>query len=146
MDPFVSAYAKSTGLKQRIPRHWLGHPVLGRDFELTPSAKAASAGDHSPPERQFFLARGGDVFAADDMAAGPVAAPDESWTRALLDAYARDVWGLRPSDMRTKADVVTAIATAAAEHTALMNDPNTPDPDDTPSSDETPATGDNEEE
>lgn len=40
MDGFVSAYSKSTGQKQRIPRHWIGHPVLGLDFELTPSSKA----------------------------------------------------------------------------------------------------------
>lgn len=35
---FVTAVAKSTGKKQRIPRDWLDHPVLGRDFRLPASA------------------------------------------------------------------------------------------------------------
>lgn len=41
MDGFVSAYAIATGKKQRIPRHWLDHPVFGPRFSLTPSARAA---------------------------------------------------------------------------------------------------------
>ncbi|WGX98725.1 hypothetical protein [Nocardioides sp. L-11A] len=41
MDGFVEVYAKSTGRKQRVPEHWLDHPVLSRDFEKTPSARAA---------------------------------------------------------------------------------------------------------
>ena len=47
MSEFVNAYAKSTGKKQRIPKHWLGHPVLGRDFQLTPSARAAEEADQT---------------------------------------------------------------------------------------------------
>lgn len=38
-DLFVDAYAISTGRIQRIPRHWLDDPVLGRDFAKTPSQR-----------------------------------------------------------------------------------------------------------
>ena len=34
---FVTA-VNAKGRKQKIPRHWLGHPVLGRGFKLPPSA------------------------------------------------------------------------------------------------------------
>jgi hypothetical protein len=38
-DLFVDAYSVTTGVKQRIPRHWLDDPVLGRDFRKTPSQR-----------------------------------------------------------------------------------------------------------
>ena len=44
-DGFVEAYSKKTGQKQVIPEHWLDDPVLGKDFELTPSAKAQAAAE-----------------------------------------------------------------------------------------------------
>lgn len=83
-DGFVEAYAKSTGVKQVIPEHWLDHPVLGKDFSLTPSAKA----------RQI---------AADQ--------PSESWTHEQLDAYVTD-HGLDLGDAKTKAEKVAAITVA----------------------------------
>lgn len=116
MDGFVSAYAKSTGLKQRIPRHWIGHPVLGRDFELTPSAAAAIQQE------------------AEVEAGGP---PSESWTRPALDEHAAAL-GIDPSGMANKREVLAAIDAAV--------NAGTPDPAGTPPSDETPATGDTEEE
>lgn len=42
MSRFVEVTAKSTGDKQVIPAHWLDHPVLGKDFQLTTEAKAAA--------------------------------------------------------------------------------------------------------
>lgn len=39
MDDFVDAYSLTTQRKQRIPRHWLDDPVLGRDFRKTPSQR-----------------------------------------------------------------------------------------------------------
>lgn len=39
-DRFVVA-VNDRGDKQRIPAHWLDHPVLGRGFRLPPSALAA---------------------------------------------------------------------------------------------------------
>lgn len=39
-DRFVNAYDKDTGLKHRIPRHWLDHPTLGAPFRKTPKQRA----------------------------------------------------------------------------------------------------------
>lgn len=69
MSKFVDAYSKSTGLKQRIPARWVGHPVLGKDFDLTPSARASAA-----------TAEG-----TGDQAAAPV--PDATWSLEQLQAY-----------------------------------------------------------
>lgn len=38
---FVTAYSKTTGAKQRVPEHWLGHKVLGADLRKTPVQKDA---------------------------------------------------------------------------------------------------------
>lgn len=37
---FVYAVSKSTNEKVLIPRRWLDHPTLGKDFKLPPSARA----------------------------------------------------------------------------------------------------------
>lgn len=58
---FVEAFSKTTGQPQTIPASWIGDPVLGADFELTPAQ-----------EQQNLL---------DDQ-------PDEKWTIAQLQAYA----------------------------------------------------------
>ena len=55
MPKFVTAVVKATRRKQRIPAHWLEHPVLSELFTKTPSqrkseealAKQASA-DETP--------------------------------------------------------------------------------------------------
>lgn len=39
---FVEVYSQTTGKKQVVPRHYLDHPVLGKNFRLTPKAKAES--------------------------------------------------------------------------------------------------------
>lgn len=39
-DNFVTAYSVKTGEPQRIPRHWLEHPVLGKNYRLKPARKA----------------------------------------------------------------------------------------------------------
>ncbi len=41
MDRFVEVAVKATGNKQRIPAHWLDHPVLSEPFRQLPSAKKA---------------------------------------------------------------------------------------------------------
>lgn len=145
MDGFVSAYSKTTGRKQRIPAHWVGHPVLGRNFEVAPKAAG----------RRFFIARNGDVHATDDPAGDPVGAPDETWTRDVLNTYARDVHSLDTSELRTKADVVAAVEEAAAAGSHVVDDDgefvdttfdaDNQDSGDNPSLDETPATGEEEE-
>lgn len=42
---FVDAYNVETGAKQRIPAHWLTHPVFGVTFAPTPSSKARARKD-----------------------------------------------------------------------------------------------------
>lgn len=37
---FVYAVAKASNEKVLIPRTWLDHPVLGKDFKLPPSGRA----------------------------------------------------------------------------------------------------------
>lgn len=37
---FVEAYDKDTGLKHRIPAHWLDHPTLGAQWRKTPKTRA----------------------------------------------------------------------------------------------------------
>lgn len=58
MGKFVPVYSKTTGLKHRVPEHWLDHPVLGKGFRKTPlqrdrdtrtqTTAAATATDKTP--------------------------------------------------------------------------------------------------
>jgi len=34
---FIDAYDTRTGKRVAVPDHWIGHPVLGRGYALTPS-------------------------------------------------------------------------------------------------------------
>lgn len=36
----VTAYNTRTGVFQDIPEHWIGHPIWGVDWTLTPPAEA----------------------------------------------------------------------------------------------------------
>ena len=49
---FVSAYSRATGRKQSVPRHWIGHPVLGANWALTPSQRARDAARDAATEQQ----------------------------------------------------------------------------------------------
>jgi hypothetical protein len=51
MDDFVDVYAVATGRKQRVPRHFLADPVLGRGIRLTPSQRELD-GDLGPRPTQ----------------------------------------------------------------------------------------------
>lgn len=51
MDDFVDAYAVATGRKQRVPRHFIGHPVLGAGLRLTPLQRERD-GDLGPRPTQ----------------------------------------------------------------------------------------------
>lgn len=106
-DTFVDAYSTTTGRKQRVPRHFIGHPVLGAGLALTPSA------------------RGRDEEAEPDVLVEvPAGDPTDDWTRAQLDAYAATLLDLDTAPMRNKADVLAAIqdATAPADPTELDTD------------------------
>lgn len=48
MDRFVEVAVKATGNKQRIPAHWLDHPVLSEPFRELPSAKKAQEKAKAP--------------------------------------------------------------------------------------------------
>lgn len=128
-DGFVEAYAKSTGLKQLIPQHWLKDPVLGRNFEITPSAKAR-AGEDGPADEQ------------------PLGEPAETWTRKQLDEHAAAL-GVDSAAMANKAEVLAAInsvgVTTAGDVPDPVQDGDNPYPDGTPPSDESPAAGENQE-
>lgn len=89
---FVQAYAKSTGRIQRVPEHFIGHPVLGRDLELTPSQAAL------------------DVTGAPGL-------PDETWTVPQLRAYAAEQ-GIDLTGASRKDDVLAAVQ----EHLAAVPD------------------------
>lgn len=50
-DPFTHVYDTRTGLlyEHRVPRNWVGHPVLGAHFSLTPPAKSGGKKNTNPP-------------------------------------------------------------------------------------------------
>lgn len=128
MGGSVEVYSKTTGKKHNVPPHWLGHPVLGKNFAETPSARARQT-------------------------SAPEGAPSESWTRAQLDQHA-DGLSLDTSALANKAEVVAAIEARAQEMAVVagsdpayvepvVGDPQ--NPDGTLSSDQTPAAGENKE-
>ena len=51
-DQFVWAYNEATGAKDRVPRHWPGHPVI-KGWRLTPrlAAKKKSAARRVSPRK-----------------------------------------------------------------------------------------------
>jgi hypothetical protein len=121
-DGFVEVYAKSTGNKQWVPEHWLDHPVLGRDFEKTPSARAIEA--QTPPPGE----------------------PSTDWSRKQLDQHAQTL-GIDTSGLPNKGDAVTAIqdAVAGQRQTTADDQGDTTDSDGAPPADQTPAAGENQE-
>lgn len=53
----VTAYNVRTGVFQDIPEHWIGHPIWGVDWTLTPPPEARESlccgqeeGTHDAPE------------------------------------------------------------------------------------------------
>lgn len=86
-DPrFVTAYSTATGRKQRVPAHWIGHPVLGKGLKVAPSAEQAS------PDMT------GDI-------------PDDSWTLPRLRKYASE-HGVDLAGASLKEDVLATITTS----------------------------------
>lgn len=122
VDGFVDAYSKSTGQKQRIPEHWLDHPVLGKDFTLTPSARAREDAAAAAPTAQEGLT---PSSIADE--------PSDAWTRERLDRHAAGL-DLDTTGLPNKGEVLAAIEAAATQ----ISDGNPP-------TDQTPAAGENQE-
>ena len=91
-EGMVEVYSKTTKEKQNVPAHWIDHPVLGRDFAVTPHGQA-----------QQQLATG----------------PTEDWRLEELRDYA-DHHGVDRTGLRSKAETLAAIEAHAAT-TAPMN-------------------------
>ncbi len=89
MATFVTVYSKSTGQKQRVPEHWLGHASLGKDFSKTPRQELADRVDPRFPNGY----------------------PAEEWKGAELKAYA-EAHTFDLGTAKTKAEMVAAIAAA----------------------------------
>lgn len=85
-DGFVDVYDKKTGIKQRVPEHWLDNPVLSKPFRKTPLATAH------------------------DQVQVPEGDPSDAWTNAQLTQYAADQ-DIDLGGATVKADILTAITT-----------------------------------
>ncbi|WKN47149.1 hypothetical protein [Nocardioides sp. Arc9.136] len=96
MDGFVTAYSETTGLKQRVPAHFIGHPVLGRGLRKTPRQIAGQA--------------------------YPDGDPTTDWKVAQLEAYAAE-HDINLTGATTKAESVALITEALA---ATQNPTGTP--------------------
>lgn len=48
---FREVVAKATGKKQRVPEHWLDHPIFSKQFRLPPSVEAKQA-DEKPAAKK----------------------------------------------------------------------------------------------
>lgn len=91
IDGFVEVYDTRTGIKQRVPSHFLDDPILGAHIAKTPTQRAL---DGDP----------GDG----------VAAPDADATVADLRAYAESV-GVDLTGLTRKADIAAAITAATGD-------------------------------
>lgn len=112
---FVEAYSTVTGRKQRVPEHFIGHPVLGRNLSLTPSAKAAASPVNSVEFGQADRAVTGDQTSDQtsdqvDEVELPEGDPTEEWTVAQLEQYATG-HDIDLTGATRKADVLAAITT-----------------------------------
>lgn len=47
MAKFIEAYVSATGEKQRVPEHWIDHPVLWKGLRRTPLTKRAESSTSS---------------------------------------------------------------------------------------------------
>lgn len=148
MDEFTEVYDTRTGIKSRVPRHWVGDPVLGRFIRVTAEQReidgARAAQEQADADAAAAAAEMAEVTVPDESAAVevPVVAerPDETWTGDRIKAYADgagiDLTGAKGSKAEMVARI-TEVLDAPVELTPM-------DPDGTGPSDETPATGDEE--
>lgn len=49
MAQFIDVYAKDTGVKHRVPAHYMDNPVLSRPFRKTPKPGTTEATDGPSP-------------------------------------------------------------------------------------------------
>ncbi len=148
-NEFVDVYSLTTGMTTRVPRIWIGDPVLGRGIALTAEQREldgarAAAEQADAEEAEAAAAEMAEVTVADQSVAVDVPVeserPTEEWTAKRIEAFADganvDLAGAKGS----KADMVARITEVLDAPVELT----TQDTDGTESSDETPATGDEE--
>lgn len=87
IDGLVEVFSSSSGRRQRVPAHWVGDPVLGKDFVPTPAQRQLD-GDLGPIPT--------DADKADD-----------------IRAYAEQA-GIDTGSARSKVELVAAIEAAFA--------------------------------
>jgi hypothetical protein len=146
---FVDVYDTTTGFVNRVPRIWVGDPVLGRNIALTAAQReldgALAAAEQAEADAAAeAAAEMAETTIPDESAAveTPVESerPDEEWTAKRIEAFADgadiDLSGAKGS----KADMVARINEVLDAPVELA----TTDPDGNPLSDETPAAGDEE--
>lgn len=142
-DEFVDAYSVITGIKQRVPRHWITDPVLGRDLRLTPSQRELD-GDLGPRPREDDTVKDIDKYA-------DKAGIDLSGTSTKSEKVAAVEAAFGPGDTVTglvevepeppAPDPLNPATVALVDHDGNATPIST---DDTGSSDESPATGNEE--
>lgn len=129
-EGFAEAYDVRTGVKTRVPRHFIDDPVIGRFLEKTPAQ----------------MVHDGDI---DEAPATPTAAADPDDLRRFARREGVDVGEASTRDelleaiagrmTRSELQVVAEVK-AAAEADSVADD-HTQDPDADGASDETPANG-----
>lgn len=67
MDGFVDVYSKATGVKHRVPPHYLDNPRLMKPFRKTPKTREAAA--EQPANEGTVVSQTGDAT-TDTPAAG----------------------------------------------------------------------------
>ncbi|HEY0889372.1 MAG TPA: hypothetical protein VGE38_07165 [Nocardioides sp.] len=148
---FVDVYDTTSGRPNRVPRHWIGDPVLGRNIVLTAEQReldgARAAAEQLAADEAAEAAAAAAEMAETTVPADSVAVetpveserPDEEWTAKRIEAFADgadiDLTGAKGS----KADMVTRINEVLDAPVELTNQ----DPDGNQPADETP-TGDEE--
>lgn len=146
---FVDVYSTLTGAVTRVPRIWIGDPVLGRTIALTAEQREldgarAAAEQEAAEAAEAAAVEMAEVTVPDETVAVDVPVetqrPDEEWTAKQIEAFADGAGIDLTGSKGSKADMVARITEVLDAPVELTPQ----DPDGTESSDETPATGDEE--
>lgn len=149
LSDFVDAYSITTGAKQRIPRHWIGDPVLGRDFRKTPSQRELD-GELGP--RPLGDASGKDIAAfaaaADVDLSGAKTNADKLVAIEAAFGAGEVQGGMVPVEAEPMAaDPLAPEVAAHVDHSSVVESTTSTDDTsagDTESPDQTPAAGNEE--
>lgn len=157
MNDFADVYDTRTGAPTRVPRHWIGDPVLGRFIQPTAEQRALDgaraaqeqADADAAAEAAAEAAEMAETTVPDESVAVEVPVdierPTEDWKADRIQSFADgadiDLTGAKAS----KADMVARINEVLDAPIELVDDDTTPtSTGGTEPSDETPPTGDEE--